>query len=529
MKKKFNFVMCMLVLLALPIMVKAFGSNDDITYKTTFDDKYIYGNVTKCVPSGGSYYNRGILNVSGKKICVRTEPSSMYAFVCDDSDMELYETTVLGSDGNTYYGYACVKHKSEETIKYIEKELYVGYTDLVGDWVDDKCSIISGDSVEVEDCRVQGIKEGESKIKVINEDNAKTKYYLYKIKRAYKSKTDLDTSYNYGNVDKCVLGTSGYSLGGKVNFEDLVFCGSSLPGYNFETYSVSCKDEGYESFMIVFDVDDVHYKGYACRKLKDTIDAEESVEYIKKDIYLGETKNVDPDSSCSVISGDAGYIEDCILYTTKVGKIKIRAVNNKNNLADYYEYNVINVPQTIKDLDSSYNYTDIQDCSLYVSGGYVGYHVEQEIQLDGINFCGSTHEHKDVSLDAKCLEGYDTFPIVLGKDGKIYYSYGCRQKINNSDDKTEKNPVDKCNIIPKEIIKYIKDALKLLRWGALALMIILGTLDFIKAAATDDQDALKKAWQNFIKRLIAVIILFLLPLLVELILYIAGLASDCDF
>ena len=48
-------------------------------------------------------------------------------------------------------------------------------------------------------------------------------------------------------------------------------------------------------------------------------------------------------------------------------------------------------------------------------------------------------------------------------------------------------------------------------------MIFLGVLDFTKAVASDDQDALKKAWGHFIKRLIAVIILFLLPLLMELI------------
>lgn len=93
-------------------------------------------------------------------------------------------------------------------------------------------------------------------------------------------------------------------------------------------------------------------------------------------------------------------------------------------------------------------------------------------------------------------------------------------------DQNKKNdePLDNvCDVIPDEIINYLKEALKLIRWLGLVLMIVLGTLDFVKAAAADDQDAMKKASQNFIKRLIAVIILFLLPIIIELILSILSM------
>ena len=95
----------------------------------------------------------------------------------------------------------------------------------------------------------------------------------------------------------------------------------------------------------------------------------------------------------------------------------------------------------------------------------------------------------------------------------------------NSDDDDDEQDVDNCHLLPPAIDKYLKEALKFLRWGALALMIILGVMDFVKAAMSDDQDALKKAWQKFAKRLIAVIILFLLPILIELILQIARLSG----
>ena len=105
-----------------------------------------------------------------------------------------------------------------------------------------------------------------------------------------------------------------------------------------------------------------------------------------------------------------------------------------------------------------------------------------------------------------------------------YLSMDCAADISGGQTGNE-TPLGKCEVVPPIIIKYLQSALKLLRWVALVLMIILGVLDFVKAAMADDQDALKKAWQHFIKRLIAVIILFLLPILIDFVLYIAGLAG----
>lgn len=87
--------------------------------------------------------------------------------------------------------------------------------------------------------------------------------------------------------------------------------------------------------------------------------------------------------------------------------------------------------------------------------------------------------------------------------------------------------VSNCELIPQAVKEYITQALRLIRWIGLVLMIILGVLDFTKAVASDDQEAVKKAWQKVIKRLIAVIILFLLPMLVELILDLVNLNNGC--
>jgi len=62
------------------------------------------------------------------------------------------------------------------------------------------------------------------------------------------------------------------------------------------------------------------------------------------------------------------------------------------------------------------------------------------------------------------------------------------------------------------------------------VVIVLGILDFLKAAGSGEAEAMKKAGTDFLKRVIAVIVLFLLPLIVDLILNlieIYGADSTC--
>jgi len=91
-------------------------------------------------------------------------------------------------------------------------------------------------------------------------------------------------------------------------------------------------------------------------------------------------------------------------------------------------------------------------------------------------------------------------------------------------------PIYGCEVIPASIRTWIKDTLNLVKYIALALVIVLGILDFLKAAGSGEAEAMKKAGSSFLKRIIAVIILFLLPLIVELILNlieIYGADSTC--
>lgn len=77
-------------------------------------------------------------------------------------------------------------------------------------------------------------------------------------------------------------------------------------------------------------------------------------------------------------------------------------------------------------------------------------------------------------------------------------------------------------VVGGSIAKFIIDLFNMIKWLALALGIILGMLDFFKAITGGKDDAVAKAAQKFAKRLIAVVVLFILPLLLEWILDISG-------
>ena len=68
--------------------------------------------------------------------------------------------------------------------------------------------------------------------------------------------------------------------------------------------------------------------------------------------------------------------------------------------------------------------------------------------------------------------------------------------------------------------------LELLRIAGAVLFVGLGIADFAKATMSGEQDLLKKASSNFIKRGIALVILFLLPIVLNLILKLAGISTN---
>ena len=69
--------------------------------------------------------------------------------------------------------------------------------------------------------------------------------------------------------------------------------------------------------------------------------------------------------------------------------------------------------------------------------------------------------------------------------------------------------------------------LNIMKYVAIAALLILSTFDFIKALVSNDKDALKKAGMTTAKRFIFVVILFFLPIIVDFIMRLFGAYGTC--
>lgn len=69
--------------------------------------------------------------------------------------------------------------------------------------------------------------------------------------------------------------------------------------------------------------------------------------------------------------------------------------------------------------------------------------------------------------------------------------------------------------------------LNIIKYVAIAALLVLSTVDFIKALVSNDKDALKKATMTTAKRFIYVVILFFLPIIVDFIMRLFGAYGTC--
>ena len=82
-----------------------------------------------------------------------------------------------------------------------------------------------------------------------------------------------------------------------------------------------------------------------------------------------------------------------------------------------------------------------------------------------------------------------------------------------------------CSISDRLII-WIANIVRWIKYIIPVAVMVLGILDFIKAISAGKDDEMKKAQGNFIKRLIAAALIFIIPLIIEFVLDKMGYASN---
>lgn len=529
-------------LLLIPVIVSAGGSSDDTTYNTELEAGYTYGNVKKCNSATGIAYFEGIKKVThGNSVCLWNAKDKMKieTLTCEDSSMDSFLLeTVTGSDGVEYYGYGCRKAEDENKIKYETLQMTLGNEMQFASYTTHTCSILSGDAGEYDknnSCYFRATKVGVIRIKIKKDKglNAtyESKYYEIHVTERNSTLSDLDNNYYYGSVGECNL-----KVGGKVSFENLLFCGSSAPGFTYDGINkLTCAEEGYEPFKLEFTSNGYYYKGWGCRKPKN----ESSINYIEKELYIGYGSQVASQYSnkCTIIDGDSGEFDDmnaCYFNALKTGETKIKVVHNTTSETTYYKYIVKEPLYENVELDTNYYYTNVSTCELrdgaYSSGGY---NLGNKVQFQGYDFCVSSlpgFNFNTVNVNVTCDKNkYELFTITFSKDNKNYKGYGCR--ILKSDVDNQKNEYKQAldynsicsnatagNRGIRQTFKMVGYLIQIIKWIVPLIIIVLGMVDFGKAAISNDEKAINKALFALVRRLLAGIVIFFIPTIVMAIL-----------
>ena len=75
-----------------------------------------------------------------------------------------------------------------------------------------------------------------------------------------------------------------------------------------------------------------------------------------------------------------------------------------------------------------------------------------------------------------------------------------------------------CNLYP--FLRALNVALTILKWSVPLLLVVLGTIDMVRAAASADEKVIKEAQTTFMKRLLYGVVIFIIPFLVNVVLSI---------
>lgn len=87
---------------------------------------------------------------------------------------------------------------------------------------------------------------------------------------------------------------------------------------------------------------------------------------------------------------------------------------------------------------------------------------------------------------------------------------------------------DNCeSVINPKLLDEIKSILRIIQIAAPVILLFLTSLDFAKVVFADNKDGINKAKNNFLKRGVAVLIIFFAPMIISLILDLVQESNPC--
>lgn len=131
--------------------------------------------------------------------------------------------------------------------------------------------------------------------------------------------------------------------------------------------------------------------------------------------------------------------------------------------------------------------------------------------------CEQVQQEKEILEDeAEGNLGLDLSTITADPGEEKYYTDdSCNSLLGDPDDKNY-------------LAYWIQWSLNVLKYIAIIALLVLSSLDFIKAITSGDKDALKKASMSLIKRFALVVLIFFLPIVIEVLMKLFGAYGTCD-
>jgi hypothetical protein len=125
---------------------------------------------------------------------------------------------------------------------------------------------------------------------------------------------------------------------------------------------------------------------------------------------------------------------------------------------------------------------------------------------------------KPVYAESKKITTHEYTPSIMLIEGNPQYS------INGYN--PSKNKISCGQLIDAETKQLIKEVLAYPRYIIPAIIIALGSLDLFKAVIAGKEDEMKKAQKTFMKRVIIGVLVYLVPALVNVIIWLANIAWE---
>ncbi len=87
------------------------------------------------------------------------------------------------------------------------------------------------------------------------------------------------------------------------------------------------------------------------------------------------------------------------------------------------------------------------------------------------------------------------------------------------------NVLDDCSILGTEFNNILQEIFTIIKIAVPILVLVLCTVDMVKAVMAQDEKAVKESLSNSIKRLIIGVVVFFMPTIINVLLDFAGMAT----